>query len=533
MQVSDRGPGIRSVDSVLAGGYISRTGLGIGLAGTSRLMEGFAATSTPGEGTSVRFGKAIPSGSKPVELADIGQFCSSLSQQPASGAAEELERQNRDLLQTLDTLRVREAELETRGRDLSRLNVQLEETNRGVLALYAELDEKANALRRADEMKSRFLSHVSHEFRTPVNAVLALTRLLLNRTDGDLLPEQEKQVAYIRDAAQQLAEMVNDLLDLAKVDSGKTELRLTAIDINQFLGATRALMRPLATNESVSLVFEELQPTLVFQSDESKLGQILRNLISNSLKFTQDGEVRVSAAISVPDNAVVFTVKDTGIGIAPEDHERIFQEFEQIDHPIQKQLKGTGLGLHLSRRLAALLDGTLSVESALGSGSTFTLTLPCRALPGSASVCGGSPGQSAGAKTILIVDDQAASRYVARRLFNGSKHRVIEATGSEALAVAVAETPALILLDLAMPDRSGFRVLDDLKSNPTTKDIPVIIHTSKALTGADYARLSGRQTGVLSKGTSDRRSALLAMREILGEPQLFSHEPEFTQGQTP
>ena len=299
-----------------------------------------------------------------------------LSQQPAGGIAVELGRQNRDLLQTLEVLRERESELEKRQEDLSRLNAKLEETNRGVLALYAELDEKATALRRADEMKSRFLSHVSHEFRTPVNAMLALTRLLLRRVDGELSPEQEKQVAYIRDAAQQLAEMVNDLLDLAKVDSGKAELRIATIDAGQFLGAIRGLMRPLATNEAVSLVFEEPPEALLFQSDESKLGQILRNLISNALKFTLEGEVKISAGISATGDFVLFTVKDTGIGIALENQERVFHEFTQIEHPVQKQVKGTGLGLFLSRRLADLLGATLEVESSLGIGSTFKLTMP-------------------------------------------------------------------------------------------------------------------------------------------------------------
>ncbi len=376
MQVSDGRPGVHHILPIPAGTYLSRTRMDVGLTGAKKLMDRFDVSSPPGQGTLVRFGKALPPASKPIEMIDIGNFFSSLSQQPAAGIAEELERQNRDLLQTLETLRLRESELEKRQEDLSRLNVELEETNRGVLALYAELDEKATALRRADEMKSHFLSHVSHEFRTPVNAMLALTRLLLQRVDGELAPEQEKQVAYIRDAAQQLVAMVNDLLDLTKVDSGKTELQIDTIDAGIFLGAVRGLMRPLATNEAVSLVFEEPQDTLLFQSDESKLGQILRNLISNALKFTLHGEVRIGARVSATGDALIFVVKDTGIGIAGEDQERIFHEFTQIEHPLQKHLKGTGLGLSLSRRLANLLGATLEVESFLGVGSTFKLTLP-------------------------------------------------------------------------------------------------------------------------------------------------------------
>lgn len=515
MHVTDQGPGIRDIDSVLSGSYISPTGMGIGLAGTSRLMDEFDIASSP-QGTTVRFGKAIP---KQIEIADILRLGSALAQQRPAGLTEELERQNRDLLHTLDALRQREFELE-------RLNLELEETNRGVLALYAELDEKAEALRRADEVKSRFLSHASHEFRTPVNSVLALTRLLLMRTDGELTPEQEKQVGYIRNATQQLADIVNDLLDLAKVESGKTELRLTHIDVSQFLGATRGLMRPLAINEAVSLIFEEPSPGLVFESDESKLGQILRNLVSNALKFTQRGEVRVKAAPSGSGDDIVFTVKDTGIGIAPEDQERIFHAFTQIQHSLQTQVKGTGLGLSLSQRLATLLGGTLVVESTVGMGSTFSLTLPYTRPVETTSIQKES-ARGTPSKTVLVVDDEKTSRYLIERLFRGTNHHIIEASASDAGELARFEAPALILLDLVMPDRSGFDVLEKLKSDPETASIPVIIHTSKVMTETESARLGNRIVAILPKGTEGRLPALLAIREILGEPNLFSSEAEF------
>lgn len=527
MQVSDHGHGIRNIDSVLSGNYISSTGMGLGLSGTSRLMEEFQISSSAEQGTTVRFGKAIPPQSKALESADIGRICTTLAQQYTGGAAEELERQNREILQTLNTLRLRESELERKQQDLARLNVELEETNRGVVALYAELDEKAVALRRADEMKSRFLSHVSHEFRTPVNSVLALARLLLDRADGDLSTEQEKQVLYIRDAARQLADIVNDLLDLAKVESGKTEVRLTRIDVDQFLGATRALMRPLATSDAVALIFEDLLTPFSFETDESKLGQILRNLISNALKFTERGEVRVSAQVSTSGDSVAFVVRDTGIGIAPEDQERIFHEFTQIENPIQKHVKGTGLGLQLSRHLAVLLGGTLVVESAIKAGSVFTLTLPSHTSLKIESDKMRQTAQHERAKPILIIDDEVASRYLAHRLFQGTAHEIIEATDAEAAERARFEAPALILLDLSMPDKSGFEVLSELRAEAATKDIPVIIHTSKLITEADAARLGDMIAGVLPKGAEGRLPALMAMREILDEPNLFASEPEF------
>src|SRR4051794_19019094 len=301
VRVSDGGPGIPDLEAILRGEYKSSTGMGLGLVGTQRLMDEFHIESKPQSGTTVWIGKALPNG-QIRERGIVGQLSVSLAQQRPIGPDQELERQSRELLIALDSLRVREAEVERRKQELARLSLELEETNRGVVALYAELDEKAAALRRADEMRARFLSHVSHEFRTPVNSVLALTRLLLQRVDGELTAEQEKQVSYIQEAAQQLANMVNDLLDLAKVDSGKTEVRISRVEVSQLFGAIRALMKPLVTQEAVTLIFDEPEPGLHIDSDEGKLAQILRNLISNALKFTLEGEVRVGI-LRAPDDS--------------------------------------------------------------------------------------------------------------------------------------------------------------------------------------------------------------------------------------
>jgi signal transduction histidine kinase len=526
VKISDRGPGIAEVDSILADAYESRTGMGIGLSGTRRLMDTFHIESQPNEGTHVSFGKAIPA-SKTITAADLGRLCDQLQQHRPPEAIEELQQQNQELLQTLEFVRLRELELDRRQHDLDRLNLELEETNRGVVALYGELDEKAAALQRADELKSRFLSHVSHEFRTPVNSVLALTALLLRRADGDLSPEQEKQIGYIRLAVQELAEMVNDLLDLAKVEAGKIEIRRTTVEVTHLFGAIRALMRPLAIKESVTLVLDDPSPPLSLDTDESKLGQILRNLISNALKFTEHGEVRGSAALREDGRTIEFAVKDTGIGIAPEHLDKIFQEFSQIDNPIQRNVRGTGLGLPLSKRLAGLLGGKLSVESVVGWGSTFILELPVR--PPNEEALPAGREASAQTKTILIIDDEEASRYIARHLFRNSGYHVVESPDArEGAERARFEQPDLILLDLVMPHRSGFEVLDDLKSHSATKNIPVVIHTSRNLLRNDYQRLAGRHAAVLPKAGKARLEALRSVRQILNDPNLFHDEPEFT-----
>lgn len=526
---SDNGPGIPNLDEVLGGAYQSRTGMGIGLIGTRRLMSNFHIESTVGRGTTIRFGKQIPQTPELLTLKDLGSLCERLSQERQGGTFDELQRQNRDLLHALETLRIRETELEQRTNELFRLNLELEETNRGVVALYGELDEKAIALRRADEMKSHFLRHVSHEFRTPLNSILALARILLDRTDGPLEPEQEKQVAYISKAAADLTEMVNDLLDLAKVESGKAELRLAKLEVAQVLGAVRALMRPLVTNDSVRLVFQESSPGLSIETDESKLSQILRNLISNALKFTPAGSVTVSASLSPDGEAIRFIVKDTGIGIAPEDQERIFQEFAQVESPLQRKVKGTGLGLPLSRKLADLLSGTLQVTSQPGSGSTFTLSLPRNRYTAGHPAHAPSVASEHGADTILVIDDDEASRYLTRQMFAGTKYKVIEASGGiEGAELARFQLPVLIMLDLTMPDRSGFEVLDELKTNPSTRHIPVVIQSSRKLGETDLNDRLSQALAVMRKGSTDRSEALLAIREALGQADLFVNEPEFS-----
>lgn len=523
VRVADKGPGMRDVNAVLAGDYSSASGLGLGLAGTRRLMDAFEIETSP-NGTSVRFGKRLPPSQKLFTLQDIRKLVSRLAGERPAGAPLEVQRQNRELLETLESLRNREIELERRQSELERLNAELDETNRGVVALYAELDEKALALRRADELKTRFLSHVSHEFRTPLNSILALGQLLLRRTDGDLTAEQERQVSYIRKAAEDLIEMVNDLLDLAKVDAGKTEVHSGRIDMAQFLGALRGIMRPLVS-EAVTLVFDDLPDDLVIFSDEPKLAQILRNLVSNALKFTERGSVRVSCRVTA-SGQIAISVADTGIGIAPEDLENIFHEFTQLSNPLQRRVKGTGLGLPLSRRLATLLGGTLDVSSTLGEGSTFVLTLP---IGGVAEEAVPPPPKREDSDAVLIIDDEEMARYLSRQIFRGSPRRIIEAgNGIEGAELARFERPALILLDLVMPGRNGFEVLDELKSDPSTRDIPVVIHTSKTLSKADYDRLAGRHAAVLSKDQSQQAETLKLIQEILKEDSMAGtelHEP--------
>ena len=272
------------------------------------------------------------------------------------------------------------AALDSKTLELGALQSELEETNRGVVALYAELDAQAQELRQATELKSRFLAYMSHEFRTPIASVQSLTRLLLSGTDGPLTSEQEKQVRFISDTAAEFADMVNDLLDLAKVEAGRVDINAAWFDMVDLFAALRGMFRPVLVNPDVTLVFEEPQGVDRLFTDDRKLSQILRNFISNALKFTVRGDVRVSATANA-NSTVTFAVADSGVGIAQEAHASIFHDFAQVDSPLQKRLRGTGLGLSLSKRLAELLGGSVGFASELGKGSTFWVTVPAQLKP--------------------------------------------------------------------------------------------------------------------------------------------------------
>jgi signal transduction histidine kinase len=272
------------------------------------------------------------------------------------------------------------AELAQRVEQVESLSRELTETNNGVVALYAELDDKAEQLREASELKSRFLSYMSHEFRTPLGSIRSLARILLDRLDGPLTSEQEKQIGFIQSSAQELSEMVNDLLDLAKIEAGRISISPAWFELVDLFAALRGMFKPILRNPQVALVFEEPVNLPRAFSDSKKIGQILRNFVSNGLKFTRRGEVRVSAESRQP-GWVKFAVADTGIGIAREHLSGLFRDFVQVDSRIQRRVQGVGLGLALSKRLAELLGGNVGVQSELGQGSIFYATLPVHFTP--------------------------------------------------------------------------------------------------------------------------------------------------------
>jgi signal transduction histidine kinase/DNA-binding response OmpR family regulator len=468
IEIVDEGPGIADVETILAGRYRSPHGMGLGIVGARRLMDRFEIVTAPRRGTRVELGKLLPRGVPALDDPALARIAEGLLREKPRDAVEEVQRQNQELLQAM-------AQLTKRQEELSILNKELEDTNRGVVALYAELDEKADHLRRADEIKTRFLSNMTHEFRTPVNSIQALTAMLLSRLDGDLSDEQEHQLQFIRKAADSLSELVNDLLDLAKVEAGKTVVRCTEFSVPLLFGTLRGMLRPLLVNESVQLVFEDADGLPTLHTDEGKVSQILRNLVSNALKFTESGEVRISAEASSDGTRVRFRVADTGIGIPPGDLEAIFTEFTQVDSAIQRRVRGTGLGLPLCRKLATLLGGTVTVTSRLGMGSAFLLDLP-RFLATGDDAETPTWDEASQLLPVLFVEDSPETQLVYEKFLQGSAFGPIAArTTRQARDLLLSTRPAVIVLDILLEGEDTWHFLAELKRRESTRDIPVLI----------------------------------------------------------
>jgi signal transduction histidine kinase/CheY-like chemotaxis protein len=474
IRISDQGPGIPHLKSILDGDYRSTTGMGLGIIGARRLVDQCDIQTAATGGTTIVLKKMLPRRAPLVTPTRLSEIAGVLAVQRQESAFDEIRRQNQELMQALADARERQEELR-------RVNRELEDTNRGVVALYAELDERASHLRRADEIKTRFLSEMSHEFRTPLSSILALSGLLLDRADGDLTGEQEKQVNFIRKSAEGLLELVNDLLDLAKIEAGKIEVHPVEFVVPNLFSAVRGMLRPLLVGQTVDLIFEDVQEIPPLYSDESKVSQVLRNFISNALKFTERGEIRVSAKLNKDARTITFAVADTGIGIAPEDQARIFEEFTQIENPIQCKVKGTGLGLPLCRKLAGLLGGRVDLVSQPGVGSTFSLTMPLCFVDVDKEVATETVAQHGwqidpSKMPILIVEDEPESRLVYEKYLRDSPFQTLAVSNLRQARAALAQYPfRAIVLDIVLRGEDTWNWLAALKSDEATRSIPILV----------------------------------------------------------
>ncbi|HEV7906075.1 MAG TPA: ATP-binding protein [Pyrinomonadaceae bacterium] len=359
----DEGPGINEANlrAIMRGQYNSTSGLGVGLTGTRRLMDEFEIESGEGAGTRVTVIKWLPTAEAAEVKARIAMLREDFNAEETESAVEELERQNRDFVRIL-------GELEEKREALERLNQQLKASN-------TELNEANARLREIAELREEFLALTTHDLRSPLTVISGVISFFTSGRLGELSPEQKNMVGMMERNTQNLIELVNDLLDAAKLESGSLQLELAPTDVRALIHEICEPLEPLASEKGITLTEElpaELPPA---QADRAKLRRVIVNLLSNALKFTPKGG-RVSVRAELAGAEMRVAVTDTGVGIAAADIPLLFDKYEQARHRATRGEKGTGLGLYITRQLVELHGGDIHVESEVGRGSTFSFTLP-------------------------------------------------------------------------------------------------------------------------------------------------------------
>jgi len=336
--------------------------------------------------------------------------------------------------------------------------------------LVRALELRSAELEVAGRHKSEFLASMSHELRTPLNAVIGFSEVLLERMFGDLNERQEEYLRDILASGRHLLELLNDILDLSKVEAGALELEPSDFDVDAAIQNAASMMRERATSAGVRLVADPSPELPWLHADERRFMQVLLNLLSNAVKFTPEGgTVTVTATSDGP--LLEVRVQDTGVGIPATEHQRIFDSFQQGGRSPRRQ-EGTGLGLTLSRRIVELHGGEIWVDSEVGRGSTFGFRLPTGAVTGPE---GGTDGDGPG-PVVLLVDDDPSSVDLLRAYLEGSGHQVAVArNGVDGLAAVRRDRPAAVILDIRLPGMAGWEVLSAVKADPAVASTPVIV----------------------------------------------------------
>jgi signal transduction histidine kinase/response regulator RpfG family c-di-GMP phosphodiesterase len=456
-------------------------------------------------------------------------------------ANDETRRLARELQDTNQELQAQQEELRAQTNELRKQAEEMQEQN-------VELEQQRLAVEEASRLKSAFLSNMSHELRTPLNSVLALSRVMLMQSASKLSAEEVNYLEIIERNGKNLLALINDLLDLAKIEAGKIDLRPRIFSLRLTLDNIMESMAPLAGEKQISLVRDIPEDLPSLCSDEVRVVQILQNLLANAVKFTDRGSVIVAAESD--GEQVSIRVMDTGIGIAQEALGFIFDEFRQVDESSSRRHEGTGLGLAIARKAARMLGGDIEVQSVLGEGSTFILTLPLAwrdTAPGSGSFPLGSAaetppsrsrpcGRSGGGKPlgnmrILLVEDNEAAVIQVRSVLESAGYAVdVARTGREAIAFVAKTVPDGIVLDLMMPEVDGFEVLEEIRNRPETATLPVLILTAKDLGAEDFKRLSANNVQQLvQKGDVDQASLLRQVGSML--ESIHARKPGSVQDQ--
>ena len=385
--------------------------------------------------------------------------------------AEELIEKNQELQAQAEELQSQAEELQQQSEELQQTSDELQEQN-------TELELQRRQVEEANRLKSEFLSNMSHELRTPLNSVMALSRVLISQASQKLSEEEASYLKVIERNGKNLLVLINDILDLAKIEAGRMDVDLKLFPISSAVETIMERLEPLAEEKGLDLNQKIPADLPQIESDEIRVHQILQNLVGNAVKFTHAGNVTVTA-VSDAEN-IHIEIADTGIGIEEKDLPHIFEEFRQVDGSSARTYEGTGLGLTIAYRAARMLGGELRVESVFGKGSKFTLTLPIKwpeIMPGPGPVAPMPPVKIVQSrKAVLVVDDDpGVAAMIADYLIREGYGALTATSGKDALELALKHRPFAITLDVIMPDMDGWEVLQRLKENPGTKDIPVII----------------------------------------------------------
>jgi len=451
-------------------------------------------------------------------------------QEELKAANEELEEQAQALKRSEEELTSRKELLERSNRELQQKTGDLERQKAEVEQARAELQHKAEQLAITSRYKSEFLANMSHELRTPLNSLLLLSQSLSDNQDGNLNDAQVEDLRVIHEGGKSLLLLINDILDLSKVEAGKLQISNTQADLNALSDRLSSQFKPVAQQQGVAFTVEiAADPDPEIQTDEQRLEQILRNLLSNAFKFTRSGSVRL--LIERSDADLAFRVIDTGIGIAKDKQDAIFEAFQQADGSTSRAYGGTGLGLTISRELAGLLGGEIQLQSEPGKGSTFSLLLPRRP-PLAASEAVRRPGGDShatplpaplsnpiptteprptpepggaiaaappGNHVLIVEDDPQFSRILAEMAEKRGFTSLVTDRGKEALKLVLSHEPKAVILDMGLPDTDGLQVLEALKASPHTRDIPVHIVSAR---DEDLQALQKGALGFLTKPAS-------------------------------
>jgi len=458
---------------------------------------------------------------------------------------EELEEQSRALRESQHELEEQQAELEQTNAHLSGQSEQLEQQRDALRAANQATELKAREVERASKYKSEFLANMSHELRTPLNSALILSKLLADNTAGNLSEEQVKFARTIHTSGNDLLTLINDILDLSKIEAGHVDVRSEPVKTEALLDDLSALLSPIAAEKGLSFtVAVEPGTPPIIETDRQRLEQVLKNLLSNALKFTDAGGVTLGVRAE-RGGRVAFTVGDTGIGIDPDQQARIFEAFQQADGSISRRYGGTGLGLSISLELARRLGGEITVQSEPGKGSTFTLTIATKlegaqaALPASAPAPAATPavtrtapvhaapsplpaplppmGAEKGRLILVIEDDHTFAEIVSGLATDMGFRAIVARTANDALTMAREYLPHAIILDIGLPDQSGLYVLDILKHDVRTRHIPIHVvsasdHSRTALSLGAMGYLTKPVTRDALTGALDSLEARLSQR---------------------